>query len=170
MHAYGSLSFQSPPSWRDHHVLLFSPIVRRPGAPNIIMTRAGRGATNLASYAWAELVDLAKSLPAFSLIGTEEIEVGGRKAIRARFTSGRGEARATLEEVIAYIDTPEGDVITLGCSWIASEPSDARDVFDPILATARFDGPGDDAEPPSSTLPGNRMVGFVTMSGDRARS
>lgn len=106
VHAYGSLSFQSPPSWRDHHVLLFSPLTRRAGAPNMIMTRASRGQMNLASYAWAELVELAKTLPAFSLIGTEEIEVGGRKAIRARFKSGRGEASTTLEEVIAYIDTP----------------------------------------------------------------
>jgi hypothetical protein len=136
-HEFGPFSFEAPPEWSRSATLVFVAEGADPDAPpDIVVTRDARSANDaLPTHAWRHVCKLAKSLPAFELLGSRESTVDGRPAFKAlvRWSSDRG----PVAQGLTWIDRRDGGTLRVTCSAL-DEPN-AFDELERVLASMRLD-------------------------------
>ena len=133
----GSASFEPPVDWTCRQVTI---LARPEGADdesaNILVTREERrGPGALQAHAMQQVMDLSKSFARMQLLELSQLQLGGRPAVRARLSSETAEG--PVVQVLVWVDTPEGDVLTLTCSRLESIEA-SLPVFHRMLESLKF--------------------------------
>ncbi len=133
------LSFQPPEGWSEQVVVIYAAPRSEPGAPSVALTRWSREpAPTFAAFVARHLASFAERLARFELLANEEMIVGGCRAVRARFRAMRGDRARLLHELIVYIDTPQGEVVSFGCTFGPGGEARATAAMEKLLSTVHF--------------------------------
>ena len=133
------LSFQPPEGWSEQVVVIYAAPRTDPGAPSVAVTRWSREpAPSFAAFVGRHLTSFAERLARFELLAHEEMIVGGCRAVRARFRAMRGDRAALLTELLVYVDTPQGEVVSFACTFGPGGEARATAAMDRMLSTVRF--------------------------------
>jgi hypothetical protein len=141
------LTFQPPEGWAEQAVVIYAAPRSEPGAPSLAVTRwsrepdgvvRGEPAPSFAAFVGRHLTSFARRLARFELLAHDEMIVDGCRAVRARFRAMRGDRARVLEELIVYVDTPHGEVVSFGCTFGPGGEARANEAMERLLATVRF--------------------------------
>ena len=133
---FGPFSFESPSQWSRRAILVFVGESEDPAAPpNIVVAREQRTPDEeLQTHAFRRVFEVARGLTDFELLGSHATTIDGQQAFKAmfRWSSEHG----PVEQAIAWIDSREGNALTITCTSINKPES--FDQFEHMLASVRL--------------------------------
>jgi hypothetical protein len=139
---FDDLSFEPPATWRDRRLLVFAPPAAEEASAHIIVTRRRRApGVPLDVFVCREIVNLSARLPMCELLGQDETRVADRPAIMVTLRTVHGPPGILMDEVLVYVDSPDGDVLTLTCAGAHPADDEALAALDDVLASARLVAP-----------------------------
>jgi hypothetical protein len=144
----GDLSFEYPPGWDAQSVRVYSAPPSRTNpkqpAPNVVVRREALPAgVTLQLHAFREMTSIAKQLPSFELLDSNEARISGLPALVYRFEwhSPLG----VLEQSSTMVESRGEDGKRILTTFLTSarktDVAAARPFFGRILASIRFDKP-----------------------------
>jgi hypothetical protein len=135
---YAPFSFEPPEGWQDRTIVAFV-APSQPGdstVPNVVVAREPRrDGDTLQTHVQRQLLALSNELDEFDMLESEELVVGGRRAMRTRCVwSGNG---GVIDQTVVHIDPEEGEktVMSLTCTSSVASSSLVWPVFDRLLAS-----------------------------------
>ena len=134
------LSFDVPQGWTDSTLLIFVAPGPAPATNVTIVREQVRPGETLRVHADRKLLRLIREVPGFDIVESAPMQVGGRAAIRLRFTWLKGNHRH--EETVVMVDPaadPEGRVTAFSATAPVEAAETARSALATLLATVRFD-------------------------------
>lgn len=138
--ALDGLSFVPPDGWNDQVVRIYAPSRPGPGAVSLAVTQWPRGAVqSFDAFILRQLTNFAQRLPQFDLLANDECVVGERRAVKVHFQAVRGDRARLLHELIAYVDAPDENVVTVSCTFPSGGVTNAIETMDRLLSTVRFE-------------------------------
>jgi hypothetical protein len=151
------LAFDCPSDWLDRSLIVYSAPrdPTNPTPPNVIARRdpAGESVT-LRVHALREITLLAKKLPGFDLLETEDTHVSDMPAAFYRF--GWQSPLGPLEQTITIVERGTGGQRTFTTFLTTARKTDAasaRALFQAILQSVRFEAPRPPPSRPSTSEP-----------------
>ena len=133
------LRFEVPDDWHDRTVVAYAAPLK-PGkkvAPNLVVTRDTLDAEEpVGSYADRQLVELARRLDGFALLGRRDVTLGDVPAVEMTFTWDG--ASGTLQQKQAFVVLRRRTVVSITATALKKEFPDWEPKFQAILASVKF--------------------------------
>lgn len=137
---HDGVSFDVPRDWEDKCMAAFTaPIATgSKSAANVVMTRDTlKSGETLSSYTDKQLVDLAKQLTHFDLVGRTDTTLGGLPAVELRFSWKGGVG--FVEQRLVSLVTVNRKVLNFTATVPRAEVAKLGPIFDRIFASVKFD-------------------------------
>lgn len=141
-YAHDGVSFDVPRDWDDKCMAAFAAPIA-PGAKsaaNVVMTRDTlKSGETLAQYTDKQLVDLAKQLTHFDLVGRKETTLGELPAVELRFSWKGGVG--FVEQRLVSVVVGSRKVLNLTATVPRAEVAKLGPIFDRIFASVKIEAP-----------------------------